>query len=76
MRACARHSLGSISAEICITSGIRLESSEGPDDAFRLDDVKGVAVVPALAHGRKCARSWKVSTDVGSRSRISGCDVP
>ena len=53
-------------AEICITSGIRLESSEGPDDAFRLDDVKGVAVVPALAHGRKCARSWKVSTDVGA----------
>ena len=53
-------------AEICITSGIRLESSEGPADAFRLDDVKGVSVVPALAEGRKCARSWKVSTEIGT----------
>lgn len=53
-------------AEICITSGIWLESSEGPADAFRLDDVKGVSVVPALAEGRKCARSWKVSTEIGT----------
>ena len=53
-------------AEICITSDIRLESAEGPEDAFRLDDVKGVAVVSALAVGRKCARSWKVSPEVGS----------
>ncbi|MGO4704775.1 isoleucine--tRNA ligase [Microvirga sp. 2MCAF38] len=52
-------------AEICITSGIRVVESEGPADAFRLDEVKGVAVVPGLAEGRKCARSWKVSTDVG-----------
>ncbi|MBJ6124426.1 isoleucine--tRNA ligase [Microvirga splendida] len=53
-------------AEICITSGIRLVQGEGPTDAFRLEDVKGVAVVPALAEGRKCARSWKVSPDVGA----------
>jgi len=53
-------------AEIAITSGIRLERGEGPAEAFRLDEVKGVAVVPALAEGRKCARSWKVSPEVGS----------
>ncbi|EIM25884.1 isoleucine--tRNA ligase [Microvirga lotononidis] len=53
-------------AEICITSGIQVVQGEGPAEAFRLDDVKGVAVVPALARGRKCARSWKVSPDVGS----------
>jgi isoleucyl-tRNA synthetase len=53
-------------AEICITSAIQVQPSEGPADAFRLEDVKGVAVVPALAQGRKCARSWKVTTDVGS----------
>lgn len=53
-------------AEIAITSGIRVERGEGPADAFRLDDVKGVAVVPALAEGRKCARSWKVSPAVGT----------
>jgi isoleucyl-tRNA synthetase len=53
-------------AEICITSGIAVKSGAGPADAFRLDDVKGVAVVPAPAEGRKCARSWKISPEVGA----------
>lgn len=53
-------------AEICITSGIEVVQGEGPAEAFRLEDVKGVAVVPALAEGRKCARSWKVQPNVGS----------
>jgi len=53
-------------AEICITSAIQVAQGEGPADAFRLDEVKGVAVTPALAQGRKCARSWKVAPDVGS----------
>ncbi|MFL5056771.1 MAG: isoleucine--tRNA ligase [Microvirga sp.] len=53
-------------AEICITSDIRVVPGEGPPEAFRLDDVKGVAVVPALAQGRKCARSWKITPDVGA----------
>ena len=46
-------------AEISITSGIRVESGEGPAEAFRLADVPGVAVVPHRAAGIKCARSWK-----------------
>jgi isoleucyl-tRNA synthetase len=41
-------------------------AGEGPGEAFRLDDVRGVAVVPALAEGRKCARSWRVTPEVGS----------
>jgi isoleucyl-tRNA synthetase len=53
-------------AEICITSGFNLVRGDGPADAFRLDDVAGVAVVPARAKGRKCARSWKISADVGA----------
>ena len=53
-------------AEVCITSGLTLHEGEGPAAAFRLDDLKGVAVVPALAKGRRCARSWKVSEAVGS----------
>ncbi|MBV9076608.1 MAG: isoleucine--tRNA ligase, partial [Methylobacteriaceae bacterium] len=53
-------------AEICITSGLHLAAGEGPANAFRLEDVPGVAVVPARAEGRKCARSWKVSPAVGS----------
>ena len=53
-------------AEIAITSQASLIEGEGPADAFRLDDVPGVAVVPKLAQGRKCARSWKILPEVGS----------
>ncbi|MEM1048836.1 MAG: isoleucine--tRNA ligase [Pseudomonadota bacterium] len=53
-------------AEIAITSQANLIEGDGPADAFRLDDVGGVAVVPGLAEGRKCARSWKVLPEVGS----------
>ena len=52
-------------AEICITSDATLAEGEGPAEAFRLDDVRGVAVMPARAHGKKCARSWKVTESVG-----------
>jgi isoleucyl-tRNA synthetase len=53
-------------AEICITSDIRVVLGEGPADAFRLDDGTPVSVVPALAEGTKCARSWRITRDVGS----------
>ncbi|BCJ91664.1 isoleucine--tRNA ligase [Terrihabitans soli] len=53
-------------AEICITSDAKLEKSGAPASAFRLDDVPGVAVEPRFAEGTKCARSWKISKDVGS----------
>jgi isoleucyl-tRNA synthetase len=52
-------------AELCITSGAALVEGDGPAEAFRLPDVPGVAVVPRLAEGRKCARSWKISPAVG-----------
>jgi isoleucyl-tRNA synthetase len=53
-------------AEICITSGITIDGAEGPADAFRLPEVPDVSVVPALAKGTKCARSWRITKDVGS----------
>ncbi|HHN66473.1 MAG TPA: isoleucine--tRNA ligase, partial [Thermopetrobacter sp.] len=53
-------------AEMAITSALRVEAGDGPADAFRLDDVPGVAVVVKKAGGRKCARSWKISDDVGA----------
>jgi isoleucyl-tRNA synthetase len=53
-------------AEICITSGAAVKAGEGPKDAFRLDEVKGVAVEPKRAEGKKCARSWKISPLVGT----------
>ncbi len=53
-------------AEICITSAFTLVSDEGPANAFRLPDVSGVAVLPNLAEGTKCARSWKILTNIGA----------
>jgi isoleucyl-tRNA synthetase len=53
-------------AEIAITSGAKLMEGEGSKDAFRLDEVPGVAVVFAPAEGKKCARSWKILPEVGT----------
>ncbi|WP_421928940.1 isoleucine--tRNA ligase [Neoaquamicrobium sediminum] len=53
-------------AETCITSGISIVDTLAPDIAFTLDEVKGVGVVPAMAGGAKCARSWRYTSDVGS----------
>jgi isoleucyl-tRNA synthetase len=53
-------------AEIAITSGLTLKADAAPAGAYVQDDVRGVAVVPALAAGTKCARSWRYTDDVGS----------
>jgi isoleucyl-tRNA synthetase len=53
-------------AEIAITSGIEVSTRPPPEEAFTLPDVPGVGVVVAPAPGRKCARSWRFTTDVGS----------
>ena len=53
-------------AEVCITSAATLVQDEGPAGAFRIPDVAGVAVVPNLAEGKKCARSWKILTTIGA----------
>jgi isoleucyl-tRNA synthetase len=51
--------------DICITSGGELVAGEAPAGAFTLPDVAGVAVVPTLADGTKCARCWQVLEEVG-----------
>jgi isoleucyl-tRNA synthetase len=53
-------------ADICITSQIELTDAAAPAEAFTLDEVTGVAVVPQLAEGKKCQRSWKILPEVGS----------
>ncbi|MFN3832022.1 MAG: isoleucine--tRNA ligase [Allorhizobium sp.] len=53
-------------AEICITSDISVVAGEGPSEAFRLEDGTKVAVEPKLAEGTRCARSWRITKDVGS----------
>jgi isoleucyl-tRNA synthetase len=53
-------------AEIAITSELTVVAGVGPQDAFRLEDVPGVAVEFRPARGKKCARSWKILPSVGS----------
>ncbi|WP_289032473.1 isoleucine--tRNA ligase [uncultured Roseibium sp.] len=53
-------------ADIAITSQITITTDPAPEGAFTLDDTQGVAVVPGLATGEKCARSWKILPEVGS----------
>jgi isoleucyl-tRNA synthetase len=53
-------------AEVSITSAATLVAGAPPTGAFTLDDVPGVGVVPRRAEGKKCARSWRISPDVGS----------
>ena len=52
-------------AEVCITSNYEVREGEAPAEAFRLPAVEGVAVVVEKAVGTKCARSWKISPEVG-----------
>ncbi|HET6522091.1 MAG TPA: class I tRNA ligase family protein [Geminicoccaceae bacterium] len=53
-------------AEVAITSYIDVRVGEPPAGAFTLEDVPGVGVVPRRAEGKKCARSWIISPEVGT----------
>ncbi len=57
---------GQEAADIFITSQASLKMEKAPGGVFRLDDVADIAVLPDMAQGKKCARSWKVLPDVGS----------
>ncbi len=58
---CQAHDL----AGLAITSGLTLLAGEGPEGAFRLAEVPGVAVEARLAEGEKCQRCWRVLPEVG-----------
>ncbi|WP_426030881.1 isoleucine--tRNA ligase [Caulobacter sp. DWP3-1-3b2] len=55
-------------AEVFRTSAATLVAGEATG-AFALDEVKGVAVEPKLADGKKCARSWRILPEVGTDPR-------
>ncbi|PWR25954.1 isoleucine--tRNA ligase [Zavarzinia aquatilis] len=59
-------------AELAITSGLDLVAGEGPAEAFRHEEVKGVAVEPRPATGEKCVRCWMVLPEVGSHADHPG----
>ncbi|MEI6559870.1 MAG: class I tRNA ligase family protein, partial [Rhodospirillaceae bacterium] len=54
--------------DIAITSAIRVSTEPAPEDAFRLEDVPGVAVSAETASGAKCDRCWKVLPEVGGHA--------
>ena len=53
-------------ADLFITSSVTFADGAAPADAYRAEDVSGVAVVSSLAEGEKCGRCWKVLPDIGS----------
>tara|TARA_R110002124_G_scaffold11597_11_gene55215 strand:+ start:4194 stop:7100 length:2907 start_codon:yes stop_codon:yes gene_type:complete len=59
--------------DICITSDIDLTGDPAPDEAFRLPEVPGVAVVFERAEGEKCQRCWKIRPDVGTHTHAGTC---
>jgi isoleucyl-tRNA synthetase len=52
--------------ELFITSAAVIEHGDEPADGFTLSDAPGVIVKVMQAKGRKCARSWKISEEVGT----------
>jgi isoleucyl-tRNA synthetase len=51
-------------AELAITSDLSIGVGDPPPAAFTLEDVPGVAVLPGLAAGERCARCWRVLPEV------------
>jgi isoleucyl-tRNA synthetase len=60
-------------ADVCITSDLVLSGEAAPDDAFRLPEVAGIAVLFRPAAGTKCERCWKVLPDVGRHRHPATC---
>jgi isoleucyl-tRNA synthetase len=59
-------------AEVAITSDLDLVVGEGPDEAFRIEEVAQVAVVVELAEGEKCQRCWRTLPEVGAPEDTPG----
>jgi isoleucyl-tRNA synthetase len=53
-------------ADVCITSSIEVVAGDPPAGAFTLPETPGVGVLSRKAEGTKCARSWRISPDVGT----------
>lgn len=53
-------------ADLFITSGATFGHGDAPENAFVMEEVAGVQVVPTPATGDKCDRCWKIRPDVGN----------
>ena len=68
-----REAIGDLDmAELAITSDIGIAVGKPPEDAFTIEDIKGVGVVPARAEGERCERCWNVRHDVDPASGLCG----
>ena len=52
-------------AELAIASRITLSEEPAPPDAYRDPGVPGIAIHATVADGKKCARCWRVLSEVG-----------
>ncbi len=56
--------------EICIVSQAKIDAYTNPESipqsAFRIEDLKNVAVSFAMAEGEKCDRCWRILPEVGT----------
>jgi isoleucyl-tRNA synthetase len=59
--------------EIFITSDVTFTADAAPEDAYRIAEQPGVAVVAARAEGEKCVRCYKVLPDVGTHKHEAVC---
>jgi isoleucyl-tRNA synthetase len=62
-------------AEIAITSHVVVDTGRSPESAFAIDDVSGVAVMPAIADGGKCERCWQILPEVGGDGDGDNADI-
>ena len=62
-------------AEIAITSNAEAVASPAPENAFKLDEVPAVGVVPDLAEGEKCQRCWRILPEVRTLGGETGLCV-
>ena len=66
---------GEDAASLFITSAAAISTDAAPADAFRLEGVEDVAVAFATAEGGKCARCWRIMSEVtDSREICQRCD--
>jgi len=59
--------------DICITSGVAIDTGMPPEGAFTLDGIEGIAVSFTTAKGEKCQRCWKILPDVGTHKHEAVC---